>query len=66
MRPALLTLACLALLPTAAVALSGFYLRGEEGWFWYEREPELHDEPEPSPPAAPTPQPASRTREPAG
>ena len=61
MRPALLTLACLALLPTAAAALSGFYLRGEEGWFWYEREPELQDEPEPSPPAAPTPAPPEPT-----
>jgi conjugal transfer pilus assembly protein TraF len=61
MRPALLTLACLALLPTVAVALSGFYLRGEEGWFWYEHEPELHDEPEPSPPTVPAPAPPERT-----
>ena len=63
MRPALLALACLALLPTVAIALSGFYLRGEEGWFWYEREPERQDEPEPSPPAAPAPAPAERTQD---
>ena len=40
MRPVVLVLVCLAALPSAAAALSGFYLRSEEGWFWYEREPD--------------------------
>jgi conjugal transfer pilus assembly protein TraF len=57
MRPVVLVLVCLAVLPSAAAAVSGFYLRGAEGWFWYEREPDLQDEPEASPPLPP---PASR------
>jgi conjugal transfer pilus assembly protein TraF len=60
MRPVVLALVCLAVLPSAAAALSGFYLRSEEGWFWYEREPDPQDVPEASPPlpppvSAPTP-----------
>ena len=60
MRPVVLVLVCLAVLPSAAAALSGFYLRGEEGWFWYERELEPQETPEPAPPlpppaSAPTP-----------
>jgi conjugal transfer pilus assembly protein TraF len=60
MRPVVLVLVCLAVLPSAAAALSGFYLRGAEGWFWYEREPDPQEEPEPAPPlpppaSAPTP-----------
>jgi conjugal transfer pilus assembly protein TraF len=53
MRPVVLVLVCLAVLPSAAAALSGFYLRSEEGWFWYEREPEPQEEPEPAPPLPP-------------
>jgi conjugal transfer pilus assembly protein TraF len=53
MRPVVLVLVCLAVLPSAAAALSGFYLRGAEGWFWYEREPEPQEEPEPAPPLPP-------------
>lgn len=53
MRPVVLVLVCLAALPSAAAALSGFYLRGEEGWFWYEREPDPQEEPEPAPPLPP-------------
>jgi len=59
MRSVVLALVCLAAVPSAAAALSGFYLRGEEGWFWYEREPESPEDPEPAPlavPAAPVPE----------
>ena len=53
MRPVVLVLVCLAVLPSAAAALSGFYLRGAEGWFWYERELEPPEAPEPAPPLPP-------------
>jgi conjugal transfer pilus assembly protein TraF len=50
MRPVVLVLVCLAVLPSAAAALSGFYLRSAEGWFWYERELEPQEAPEAAPP----------------
>jgi conjugal transfer pilus assembly protein TraF len=41
----------------------GFYARGREGWFWYQRPPKLPPElpsPEPTPPPAPEPPPAAQ------
>jgi conjugal transfer pilus assembly protein TraF len=54
MRVLLFAVVCLwLLLPRPSVA-AGFYFRDEEGWFWYQREPEPAPEAPPSPPPPPS------------
>jgi conjugal transfer pilus assembly protein TraF len=47
MRVLVLALPCLCLLLPLQPEAAGFYLREQEGWFWYEREPEPALAPEP-------------------
>ena len=54
MRALLSALVCLSLLPPSQSEAAGFYFREQEGWFWYEREPEQPPAPEPPPPPEPT------------
>ena len=53
MRALLSTLVCLSLLLPLQLDAAGFYFREQEGWFWYEREPELPPAPEAPPPTEP-------------
>jgi conjugal transfer pilus assembly protein TraF len=53
MRALLSALVCLPLLLPPQSNAAGFYLREQEGWFWYEREPESPPAPEPPPPPEP-------------
>jgi conjugal transfer pilus assembly protein TraF len=56
MRALLLVAALLpVVVPTASAEIGGFYFRGREGWFWYERDPEPPPEPEPVPETPPQP-----------
>jgi len=59
MRVLPLALCCLSLALPAPARADGFYFRGQEGWFWYEREPQLAPEPEPARPTAVPPAPAA-------
>jgi conjugal transfer pilus assembly protein TraF len=59
MRVLLSTLVCLSLLLPSQADAAGFYFREQEGWFWYEREPEQPPAPEPPPPPEPTAPPQS-------
>jgi conjugal transfer pilus assembly protein TraF len=56
----LLVLSTAIPLPSEA---AGFYFREQEGWFWYEREPEpsLEESPVPRSPTAQTPAPLAQT-----
>ena len=64
MRALLSALVCFTLsLPPQSEA-AGFYFREQEGWFWYEREPEQPKAPKPPPPpepTAPTPSPLAES-----
>ena len=53
MRVLVLALPCLFLALPLQPEAAGFYLREQEGWFWYEREPEPVAAPEPPPPEQP-------------
>ena len=57
--PALLAAALPLALLAAPVGPAGFYLRGAEGWFWYQIEPGPKAEPERPPPP---PEPVLETR----
>jgi conjugal transfer pilus assembly protein TraF len=53
MRVLVVALPCLLLAIPLRTEAAGFYFREQEGWFWYEREPELAPAPEPAPPEQP-------------
>jgi conjugal transfer pilus assembly protein TraF len=60
MRALLTALVCLSLALPPPLPAAGFYFRAQEGWFWYEREPEPVARPEPA-----VPQPSAAPAEPA-
>ena len=53
MRALVLALLSLSLALPLQSKATGFYFREQEGWFWYEREPELDSKPEPPLPEQP-------------
>jgi len=53
MRALVLVVPCLLLALPLKPEAAGFYFREQEGWFWYESEPEPVAEPKPAPPEQP-------------
>ncbi len=53
MRALVLALLCLPLAVPLRAGAAGFYFRQKEGWFWYERAPELQTAPQPPSPLTP-------------
>jgi conjugal transfer pilus assembly protein TraF len=53
MRALVLLVPCLLLALPLQPEAAGFYFREQEGWFWYERDPEPAPAQEPSPPEQP-------------
>ncbi|AGA89724.1 TraF-like protein [Thioflavicoccus mobilis 8321] len=53
MRALLPALVCLSLALPPPLPAAGFYFREQEGWFWYQREPEPAELPEPETPEQP-------------
>jgi len=54
MRALVIALPCFLLALPLQAGATGFHFREQEGWFWYDREPEPVEVPEPKKPEPPT------------